>query len=34
MSVTDAESADYAQQVVTGRIRLPDGPTAPPRAAS
>jgi len=32
--LTDAESADYAQQVVTGRMRLPDGPSAPLRAAS
>jgi proteasome beta subunit len=32
--LTDAESADYAQQVVDGRMRRPDGPTAPLRAAS
>jgi proteasome beta subunit len=32
--LTDAESADYAQQVVTGRMRRPDGPTAPLREAS
>jgi proteasome beta subunit len=32
--LSDAESADYAQQVVTGRMRLPDGPSAPLRAAS
>ena len=32
--VTDAESADYAYQVVDGRMRLPDGPSAPLRAAS
>jgi proteasome beta subunit len=25
----DSESADYAQQVVNGRMRLPDGPAAP-----
>jgi proteasome beta subunit len=30
----DAESADYAQQVVDGRMRLPDGPAAPLRTAS
>jgi proteasome beta subunit len=29
----DAESADYAHQVVNGRMRLPDGPSAPLRAA-
>jgi len=27
--LSDAESADYAQQVVDGRMRLPDGPSAP-----
>ena len=32
--LSDSESADYAQQVVDGRMRLPDGPTAPLRAAS
>jgi proteasome beta subunit len=32
--LSDAESADYAQQVVDGRMRSPDGPTAPLRAAS
>ena len=32
--LSDAESADYAQQVVDGRMRLPDGPSAPLRAAS
>jgi proteasome beta subunit len=32
--LSDAESADYAQQVVNGRMRLPDGPSAPLRAAS
>jgi proteasome beta subunit len=32
--LSDAESAEYAQQVVDGRMRLPDGPTAPLRAAS
>jgi proteasome beta subunit len=31
--LSDAESADYAQQVVDGRMRLPDGPSAPLRAA-
>ena len=30
----DAESADYAQQVVDGRMRSPDGPSAPLRTAS
>jgi proteasome beta subunit len=29
----DSESADYAQQVVNGRMRLPDGPSAPLRTA-
>ena len=29
----DAETASYAQQVVDGRMRLPDGPNAPLRAA-
>jgi proteasome beta subunit len=32
--LSEAETADYAQQVVTGRMSLPDGPTAPLRAAS
>ena len=32
--LSDAESADYAQQVVDERMRLPDGPNAPLRAAS
>jgi proteasome beta subunit len=32
--LTDAESADYAQQVVDGRMRSPDGPSAPLRSAS
>ncbi len=32
--LTDAESADYAQQVVDGRMRSPDGPSAPLRTAS
>jgi proteasome beta subunit len=32
--VSDAEAADYAQQVVDGRMRLPDGPSAPLHAAS
>ncbi|MGH3279596.1 MAG: proteasome subunit beta [Trebonia sp.] len=27
--LSDAESADYAQQVIDGRMRSPDGPTAP-----
>jgi len=31
--LSDAESADYAQQVVDGRMRLPDGPSAPLHAA-
>jgi proteasome beta subunit len=30
----DSESADYAQQVVNGRMRLPDGPSAPLRTVS
>jgi proteasome beta subunit len=30
----DAESADYAQQVVDGRMRSPDGPVAPLRTVS
>jgi proteasome beta subunit len=29
--LSDEESADYAQQVVDGRMRLPDGPSAPLR---
>jgi proteasome beta subunit len=32
--LSDAESAEYAQQVVDGRMTLPDGPSAPLRAAS
>jgi proteasome beta subunit len=32
--LSDAESADYAQQVVDERMHLPDGPNAPLRAAS
>jgi proteasome beta subunit len=32
--VSDAESTDYAQQVVDSRMRSPDGPSAPLRAAS
>jgi proteasome beta subunit len=32
--LSDAESADYAQQVVDGRMRSPDGPSEPLRAAS
>lgn len=32
--LSDEESAEYAEQVVDGRMRLPDGPTAPLRAAS
>jgi proteasome beta subunit len=31
--LSDAESADYAHQVVDGRMTLPDGPSAPLRAA-
>jgi proteasome beta subunit len=31
--LSDAESADYAQQVVDGRMRSPDGPLAPLRTA-
>jgi proteasome beta subunit len=34
MRVSDAEAADYAQQVVDSRMRSPDGPSAPLRAAS
>jgi proteasome beta subunit len=30
----DSESADYAQQVVNGRMSLPDGPAAPLRTVS
>lgn len=30
----DAEAAEYAQQVVDGRMRAPDGPSAPLRSAS
>jgi proteasome beta subunit len=33
MRVSDAEAADYAQQVVDSRMRSPDGPSAPLRAA-
>jgi proteasome beta subunit len=32
--LTDAEAADYAQQVVDSRMRSPDGPSAPLRSAS
>ena len=32
--LSDAESADYAHQVVDGRMRAPDGPSAPLRTAS
>jgi proteasome beta subunit len=32
--LTDSEAADYAQQVVDGRMRSPDGPSAPLRSAS
>ncbi|HVT67415.1 MAG TPA: proteasome subunit beta [Trebonia sp.] len=32
--LSDAESAGYAQQVVDGRMRSPDGPSAPLRSAS
>jgi proteasome beta subunit len=32
--LSDAESADYAQQVVEGRMSSPDGPPAPLRTAS
>jgi len=31
---TMRDKGDYAQQVVDGRMRSPDGPTAPLRAAS
>ena len=31
--LTDEESAEYAQQVVDGRMRSPDGPSAPLRSA-
>jgi proteasome beta subunit len=34
MRVSDAEAADYAQQVVAERMHSPDGPNAPLRAAS
>jgi proteasome beta subunit len=32
--LSDEESAEYAQQVVDGRMRRPDGPSAPLRTAS
>jgi proteasome beta subunit len=32
--LSDAESEDYAQQVVQGRMSEPDGPTASLRATS
>ena len=32
--LTDSEAAAYAQQVVDGRMRSPDGPSAPLRSAS
>ncbi len=32
--LSDSESADYAHQVVDGRMTLPDGPSAPLRIAS
>jgi len=32
--LSDAESAEYAQQVIGERMRLPDGPNAPLRTAS
>jgi proteasome beta subunit len=32
--LADSEVADYAQQVVSERMRLPDGPNAPLRTAS
>ena len=32
--LSDAESAEYAEQVVAGRMRSPDGPNAPLRTAS
>jgi proteasome beta subunit len=32
--LSDAEAAEYAEMVVSGRMRLPDGPSAPLRAAS
>ena len=32
--LSDAESADYAHQVVDGRMKLPDGPSAPLHAVS
>ena len=32
--LSDAESADYAQQVVDGRMTLPDGPSAPLHSVS
>ena len=33
-ALSDSESADYARQVVDGRMILPDGPSSPLRAAS
>jgi len=32
--LSESESAEYAQQVVDGRMTLPDGPSAPRRSAS
>jgi proteasome beta subunit len=32
--LSDSESADYAEQVVRGRMTLPDGPSAPLRSVS
>jgi proteasome beta subunit len=33
-ALSESESADYAQQVVDGRMTLPDGPSAPLRSIS
>ena len=32
--LSNSEAADYAQQVVDGRMTLPDGPSAPLRSVS
>jgi proteasome beta subunit len=33
-ALSESESADYAQQVVDGRMTLPDAPSAPLRSIS
>ena len=32
--LSESESAEYAEQVVAGRMQSPDGPTAPLRTGS